>query len=298
MQRKNINRIIVQQALKHALLKNKKEILFLAGRANEIMQWGEPRLEKITVTSMNYKKYYQNYQYTCEKFTSPGIKLGEVFPGKYGKFYLVEKSLAHLKYYDARDQSAGLLAQLSMCEYTGNDLRVKEKITRAQALLRKYANLDVAGYDTRDLRSILRALEKLVTQLTGVEFAPADAPAKCARLAQIYSARLPRPGFNGYSSHVLFYEATTDFMAQEGYDLPILKEFPWLGKVSPGGADEPRTIYYDTLKRRNFQIFYKTEVRPPQLGKVIWSAGMIRIIFISVTRRLRRIPAGANVQLV
>ena len=75
--RKNIDREMVQQAVKHALARGKTRIIFQAGSAVEYAQWGGKSTQKITVTEKNFPRFQQNYQRKVQEFNN--LKPGAFF---------------------------------------------------------------------------------------------------------------------------------------------------------------------------------------------------------------------------
>ena len=83
-QTSNVYRVLVQETIKHALTLGAKKIIFQAGYAAEIAQWGNSRdfIEREKITEKNIKKHHQRYKALTRQYEK--INIGDIVLTNWG----------------------------------------------------------------------------------------------------------------------------------------------------------------------------------------------------------------------
>ena len=170
LQNKNVYSMMVQQALKHAVERGKKDILFQAGDANEIAQWGQHYFKTVTVTKRNFNKFYENYANKIKLFGPRGVKRGDVIEGEVGSnicSVILETGTNYYKAYTSYKGTFSLLSTLTEAEqgWQGGDFHIDLETVATAVRDRKRVFYEF--YDNKDYEGMLKTINELVGIITG-----------------------------------------------------------------------------------------------------------------------------------
>ena len=259
---KNIYRMMIQQAIKHALAAGHRNILFQAGDACEISQWNQAQFCRVTVTEKNFASINKVYEKEKARFSyprgraftrSPGNLRAEVVikttPGKYTTVQRVANTPSLL--YE--------IGRLSTTKaYSG---------TPAVSIL--YSAVRAAGAAARqgDVATVRITLKKLIRNLTGVTPPGQDRPAQekeiSALLAEEAATEIE------FTDYRLVW-ALEDYLNRWGYNKILLAFFIRIKRVELRGP-RPRGfgkyLYYNVNHYHAKHTYQLKDLEPPVRGK-------------------------------
>ena len=284
LQKKNIYRMMVHQALKHALSRGKKEILFQAGDANEIAQWGRTSLKRVKVTKRNIARFHENYHQQMKNFGPAGLKPGDVITiGQNKNFYAAVltadnnsyKALFGYRWHD--DLFDTLIGSKVGWERPGFkiDQQTVKKIIKEQ--MQKF---NAAQYFDRDNNKLLGVINKTVTALTGRRPRSGTPQQMVEKIKSIYQK-------NNIDDLSL-----VKMLEKLNYDQFFLRAYPNLKKLDLTAhqiAGINTSLYYDSENSAVQHTFIKDQYQTPQLG-----LEYLTPIFDRYNINFRQLPAAVG----
>ena len=258
LQKKNIYGMMIQQAIKHALERGKKEILFQCGDANEFSQWGNRRLKPVTVTNRNYKKFQQAYRAQLKKFGERGYQQGEAYfqdEAEYHCDFVIEAGPDYYQIYQDIWRPRALIDLVQTTKFTGPGPLPGDPGDMLDELIEDLEYNTYTLSQTNSQAQILTEIKNFLNTVFHAQIPPQHTKTELAHAQRLF---IPRVSYTAVNSQI------DQFLHQLEYDKLIL---PHLRGIKKFALNNGTVIYYNSENRKRNHVFRKSDYQAPALGQ-------------------------------